>query len=54
MLFRSQETDGHVSLEVRWGEGWGHPYGDRWVGRRYGMWSSRRVDGGGGGIKYGV
>jgi hypothetical protein len=35
------------SLEVRWAGGWGHPRGDR-AGRRYGMWSSRRVDGRGG------
>ena len=33
--------------EVRWGGGWGHPHGDRGVGRRYGMWNSQRVDGGG-------
>ena len=37
------------SLEVRWGEGrvWGHPHGDKGVGRRYGMWNSRKVDQGG-------
>jgi hypothetical protein len=34
------------SLEVRWGEGWGHPHRDRGMGRRYGIWNSRRVDGG--------
>jgi hypothetical protein len=28
------------SLELMWGGRWGE------VGRRYGMWSSRRVDGG--------
>jgi hypothetical protein len=34
------------SLEVRWGGGWGHPRGDRGgVGRRCGMWNSRKVDG---------
>jgi hypothetical protein len=33
-------------LEVRWGRGWGHPRGNRWVGRRYGMWNSWRVYGG--------
>jgi hypothetical protein len=27
--------------------GWGHPHGDRGVGRKYGMWNSRRVDEGG-------
>ena len=32
------------SLEVRWGGGWGHPHGDRGVGRRYGMRNSRRVE----------
>ncbi len=34
------------SLEVRWGEGWEHPHGDRGFEKRYGMWSIRRVDGG--------
>jgi hypothetical protein len=34
------------SLEVRWGGRWGHPRGDRWVGRRCGLWNSRRVSGG--------
>jgi hypothetical protein len=29
----------------------GHPHGDRGVGRRYGMWNSQRVDGGGCRIK---
>ena len=24
--------------------GWGYPHGDRWVGRRYGMWNSQSVD----------
>jgi hypothetical protein len=33
------------SLEVRWSGAWGHPCGDRGVGRRYGMWNSQRVDG---------
>jgi hypothetical protein len=28
-----------------WGREWGHPCGDRGVGRRYGMWNSQRVDG---------
>jgi hypothetical protein len=41
------------SLEVMWGGEWGHPHGDRVLGRRYGMWNSWRV-GGGMGIKYGV
>ena len=27
------------------GGGGGHPRGDRGLGRRYGMWNSRRVDG---------
>jgi hypothetical protein len=36
------------SLEVRWGMGWGHPCGDRRVGRRYGIWNSQMVAGGGG------
>jgi hypothetical protein len=26
------------------GEWWGHPGGDRGLGRRYGMWNSWRVD----------
>jgi hypothetical protein len=26
------------NLEVRWGGGWGHPSGDRGMGRRYGIW----------------
>jgi hypothetical protein len=36
------------SLVVRWGGSWGHPRGDRWVGRRNGMWNRRcwRLDGG--------
>jgi hypothetical protein len=34
------------SLEVRWGRGWGHPRGDREMERRYGMWISRRMEGG--------
>jgi hypothetical protein len=38
-------------LEIRWGQEWGYPLGDREVGRRYGMWNSWRVDGG---IKYAV
>ena len=33
------------SLEVRQGEGWGDTRGDRVVGRRYGIFNSRRVDG---------
>jgi hypothetical protein len=41
------------SLEIRWDGGWGHPRGDRRVGRRYGMWNSLKVDGGEVGIKYG-
>jgi hypothetical protein len=41
------------SLEVRWGWGWGHPCGDREMGRRFWMWSSRRMERGWG-IKYGV
>jgi hypothetical protein len=45
LTFKKLEARG--SLEVRWGEGWGHPRGNRWVGRRYGMWSSWRVDGDG-------
>jgi hypothetical protein len=31
-------------LEVRCGMWWGHQHGDRGEGRRYGIWSSRRVD----------
>jgi hypothetical protein len=34
------------SLEVRWYGRLGHSSGDKGIGRRYGMWSSRRVDGG--------
>jgi hypothetical protein len=30
------------SLDIRRVGRWGHPRGDR-VGKRYGMWSSRRV-----------
>jgi hypothetical protein len=42
------------SLEVKWlgGGVWTSTW-RQGVGRRYGMWSSRKVDGGGG-IKYGV
>jgi hypothetical protein len=47
----------HLTLkrleEVMWGGGGGHPCGDREVGRRYRMWSSRRVDRERG-IKFGV
>jgi hypothetical protein len=53
----TQEADWRpqgVSLEVRWGEGWGHSCGDRGLGRKYGIWRSRSVDRGGGGMKYGV
>jgi hypothetical protein len=32
------------SLEVRWGAEWGHPHGDRQVGRRQGMRNSQRVE----------
>jgi hypothetical protein len=32
------------SLEVRCDGGWGHPCGDRGLERRYGVWSSQRVD----------
>jgi hypothetical protein len=31
-------------LAVRWDGEWGHPRGDRWVGSRYGMWNSQRMD----------
>jgi hypothetical protein len=31
-------------LVVKRGRGWEHPCGNRGLGRRYGMWSSRRVD----------
>jgi hypothetical protein len=41
------------SLEVRWGEVWGHPRGDG-VGRRWGMWSSLIVDGEWQGMEYEV
>jgi hypothetical protein len=44
LTFRRLEAPG--SLEVRWGEWWGQPGGDRGVGRRYGIWNSWRVDGG--------
>jgi hypothetical protein len=27
-----------------WGLGWGHPHGDRWVRKRYGLWNSQMVD----------
>jgi hypothetical protein len=36
------------SLEVRWGEGWEHPHGNKGMGRRCGMWSSRKMDKGAG------
>jgi hypothetical protein len=42
-----QETGGPRDLRglVGWGmREWGHPYGDRGVGRRYVMWNSWRVD----------
>jgi hypothetical protein len=32
------------SSEVMWGRGWGHPRGEKGLGRRYGMWNSLRVD----------
>jgi hypothetical protein len=34
------------SLEVRWERGWGHQHAGRRVGRRYEMWSCKKVDGG--------
>jgi hypothetical protein len=43
------------SLEVREGQGWGHPHEDwGWgkVGRRYGIWNNQREERVG--IKYGV
>jgi hypothetical protein len=44
LTFKSLEAPG--SLEVRWGGRWGHPLGVKGgEGRRYGMWSSPRVDG---------
>jgi hypothetical protein len=48
-----QETGGPRSLEVRWCVGWGHICGEKEVGRSYGVWISRRVDGGSV-IKYGL
>ena len=36
-----QDTGGH--REFRGQEGWGHPHGNSWVRRRYGMWNSQRV-----------
>jgi hypothetical protein len=44
LTFKRLEPPG--SLEVRWGRRRGHPRGDRGggLGRRFGMWNSRRVD----------
>jgi hypothetical protein len=42
LTFKRLEALG--SIEVRWGGGWGHPPGDRVLGRKYGMWNSQRVD----------
>jgi hypothetical protein len=42
LTFKRLEAPG--TLEVRWGEGWGHPHGDRGVGKRYGIWNRQRVD----------
>jgi hypothetical protein len=36
------------SLEGRRGRGYGHSHGGRGMGRRYGMWNSRRVNWDGG------
>jgi hypothetical protein len=33
------------SLEVRWHGEWGHPRGDRGMGKKYGMWNSQRGNG---------
>ena len=41
------------SLDVRRGWGWGHPRGNRGMGRRYEMWNIQRVDQEGV-IKYGL
>jgi hypothetical protein len=35
------------NLEVKYSGELGHPHGDSWVGKRYGMWKSQRMDGGG-------
>jgi hypothetical protein len=42
-----QETGGPRKFRDQVGWGWGHSCGVRGVGRRCGMWNSRRVDGGG-------
>jgi hypothetical protein len=39
-----QETGGPREFRDLVGWGWGHPCGDRGVGRRYGMWKSQRVN----------
>jgi hypothetical protein len=40
-----QEAGGPREFRGQVGWGWGHPYGDRRVGRKYGMWNSPSVDG---------
>jgi hypothetical protein len=47
MYLTLKRLEAPESLEVRWGGGWEHPHGDRWVGRRYEMWNSWTVDWGG-------
>jgi hypothetical protein len=55
MYFTLKGQESLWSLEVRWGGEWGHPWGDRRVGRGIRCGTDRwRVDQGGRGIKYGV
>jgi hypothetical protein len=53
MYLTLERLEAPVSIEVRWSEGWGHPYGDRKWGGGMGCGT---VGGwvGCGGIKYGV
>jgi hypothetical protein len=37
MFLALKRLEAPGNLEVRWGREWGHPHGDRGMGRRYGM-----------------
>jgi hypothetical protein len=40
-----QEIGGPREFKFSWSRRWGHPHGDRGLGRRYALWNSRKVDG---------
>jgi hypothetical protein len=44
MHINLQRLEAPGSLEVRWGGGWGHLYGDSKISRRYGIWSNQGMD----------